>query len=74
VLALDEALARLDQEDHVKVELVKLRYFAGLTLEEAGRIFGISPAIVDPYCAFARAWLDRELGGGSVRREASTVN
>jgi DNA-directed RNA polymerase specialized sigma24 family protein len=39
--AIDEALARLDQEDHVKVELVKLRYFAGLTLEEAGRILGI---------------------------------
>jgi RNA polymerase sigma factor (TIGR02999 family) len=62
VLALDEALARLDREDHLKAELVKLRYFAGLTLEEAGRILGISPATADRNWAFARAWLYREIG------------
>ncbi len=61
VLELDEALARLDREDHIKAELVKLRYFAGLTLEEAGRMLGISPATADRYWAFARAWLFREI-------------
>jgi RNA polymerase sigma factor (TIGR02999 family) len=61
MLALDEALVKLAAEDHVKAELVKLRYFAGLTLEEAGRMLGISPATADRYWAFARAWLYREL-------------
>jgi RNA polymerase sigma factor (TIGR02999 family) len=64
LLALDDALARLDQEDHVKAELVKLRYFAGLTLEEAGRMLGVSAATADRQWAFARAWLYRELGRG----------
>ena len=62
VLELDEALARLDREDHIKAELVKLRYFAGLTLEEAGRMLDVSPATADRYWAFARAWLFREIG------------
>jgi RNA polymerase sigma factor (TIGR02999 family) len=64
LLALDEALARLDQEDHGKAELVKLRYFAGLTLEEAGRILGMSAATADRQWAFARAWLYREMSRG----------
>jgi RNA polymerase sigma factor (TIGR02999 family) len=64
VLALDDALTRLAQLDATKAELVKLRFYAGLTLEEAGSILNLSPATADRYWAFARAWLFRELGGG----------
>ena len=63
VLALDEALTRLTHVDPKKAELVKLRFFAGLTLEEAGELLDLSPATADRYWAFARAWLFRELGG-----------
>jgi RNA polymerase sigma factor (TIGR02999 family) len=63
VLALDEALAKLAQLDPVKAELVKLRYFAGLTSDQAAEVLGLSPATADRYWAFARAWLFRELGG-----------
>jgi RNA polymerase sigma factor (TIGR02999 family) len=57
LLALDEALARLAAEQPVKAELVKLRYFAGLSLEEAAACLGISPATAKRYWAVARAWL-----------------
>jgi RNA polymerase sigma factor (TIGR02999 family) len=64
VLALDEALTRLASIDGTKAELVKLRFFAGLTLEEAARVLDLSPATADRYWAFARAWLFRELNEG----------
>ena len=54
---LDEALTRLAQEDAVCAELVKLRFFAGLTLEEAAAALGIARRTVDRYWAFARSWL-----------------
>jgi len=57
LLALDEALAKLAVEEPVKAELVKLHFFAGLTLEEAGRILGIAPRTAKRYWAYARAWL-----------------
>jgi RNA polymerase sigma factor (TIGR02999 family) len=57
LLALDEALSRLAAQEPVKAELVKLRYFAGLTLEEAAAVLGISPATAKRYWAVARAWL-----------------
>lgn len=63
LLALDEALERLAALDSGKAELVKLRYFAGLTLEEAGRMLGLSPATADRHWAFARAWLYKEIHG-----------
>jgi RNA polymerase sigma factor (TIGR02999 family) len=63
LLALDEALERLAAFDSGKAELVKLRYFAGLTLEEAGRMLGLSPATADRHWAFARAWLYKEIHG-----------
>jgi RNA polymerase sigma factor (TIGR02999 family) len=56
-LALDEALTRLATEDHGKAELVKLRYFAGLSLEEAADVLGISKATAKRHWAYARAWL-----------------
>lgn len=64
LIALDEALTKLDHEDHVKAELVKLRYFAGLTVEEAAKLLGISRATADRYWAYARAWLYQEIRKG----------
>lgn len=61
VLALDEALTRLAATDAVKAELVKLRYFAGLSLEEAASVLGISRATASRYWSYARAWLINEL-------------
>lgn len=61
VLALDEALSRLAAEDPTKAELVKLRFFGGLSVEDAGRVLGISRATADRYWAYARAWLYAEL-------------
>jgi RNA polymerase sigma factor (TIGR02999 family) len=57
VLAVDEALQALHQEDAVKADLVKLRYFAGLTLAECAFALGISIATADRYWHYARAWL-----------------
>jgi RNA polymerase sigma factor (TIGR02999 family) len=61
ILALDEALTRLAAEDPTKAELVKLRYFGGLSVEDAGRVLGISRATADRYWAYARVWLYTEL-------------
>jgi RNA polymerase sigma factor (TIGR02999 family) len=63
LLALDEALTKLEQEDRVKAELVKLRFFAGLSVEQAAAALGISRATADRYWSFARAWLFHEIAG-----------
>ena len=63
LLALDEALAKLEAEDPVKAQLVKLRYFAGLSEEEAARALGISRANGQRHWRYARAWLLDELRG-----------
>jgi RNA polymerase sigma factor (TIGR02999 family) len=57
LVALDEALARLGQREPLKAELVKLRYFAGLSLDDASACLGISPATAKRHWAVARAWL-----------------
>jgi RNA polymerase sigma factor (TIGR02999 family) len=57
LLALDEALEQFALEDALKAELVKLRYFAGLSVEEAASCLGISRATADRHWAYARAWL-----------------
>jgi RNA polymerase sigma factor (TIGR02999 family) len=57
LLALDEALDRFAAVDPVKAELVKLRYFAGLSEEEAAAALGISRATASRYWTYARAWL-----------------
>lgn len=61
VLDLDEALQKLAKEDAAKADLVKLRFFGGLTLKQAGAILGISPTTADRHWAYARAWLFNEL-------------
>ncbi|MBI3862451.1 MAG: sigma-70 family RNA polymerase sigma factor [Planctomycetia bacterium] len=63
VLALDEALQKLAQIDHVKAKLVTLRYFAGLTMEQAAETLHISLATAHRYWNYARAWLHREITG-----------
>jgi RNA polymerase sigma factor (TIGR02999 family) len=57
LLALDEALAELARVEPAKAELVKLHYFAGLSLEEAGRVLGIAHRTAKRHWAYARAWL-----------------
>lgn len=61
LLAVDDALIRLAAKDARKAKLVELRYFAGLTLDQAAAVLGIAPATADRDWAFARAWLHREL-------------
>lgn len=63
ILDLDEALTKLAAEDPVKAHLVKLRFYAGLSLRQAARLLDISLATADRYWAYARAWLYVELGG-----------
>jgi RNA polymerase sigma factor (TIGR02999 family) len=60
-LALDAALARLADHDSIKARLVELRFFAGLTGDQAAELLGISPSTADRHWVFARAWLRREM-------------
>jgi RNA polymerase sigma factor (TIGR02999 family) len=62
LLALDEALDRLAATDAQAAELVKLRYFVGLSLPEAAEVLNISPRSADRLWAYARAWLRQALG------------
>src|SRR5262245_56608874 len=61
LLALDEALSRLAETEPAKVELVKLRFFAGLTMPEAAAALDISLATAERYWTFAKSWLYAEL-------------
>jgi RNA polymerase sigma factor (TIGR02999 family) len=63
--ALDAALQRLAEHDPLKARLVELRYFAGLTGDQAAAALGISPSSADRHWVYARAWLRRELGFGA---------
>jgi RNA polymerase sigma factor (TIGR02999 family) len=69
LLALDEALTKLALEEPAKAELVKLHFFAGLTLEEAGRIVGIAPRTAKRHWAYARAWLYAAVRDGAPPAE-----
>ena len=61
ILAVDEALTELAQQHPARAELVKLRYFAGLTLAEAAETLAISTATADRHWRYARAWLTQKL-------------
>jgi RNA polymerase sigma factor (TIGR02999 family) len=63
LLALDDALGRLAAIDPMKAEVVELRFFGGLSVEETAASLGVSPATIKRDWALARAWLFRELGG-----------
>ena len=64
LIALDEALEKLSKKDKVKADLVKLRYFAGLTSEQAAEVLGISSYTADRYWAYARSWVHLEIAKG----------
>jgi RNA polymerase sigma factor (TIGR02999 family) len=74
VLALDEALTKLAVEDPAKAELVKLRYFAGLSHQEAAQVLGISRATADRYWSYAKAWLYLELSDSAGETPGSKKN
>jgi DNA-directed RNA polymerase specialized sigma24 family protein len=63
LLALGAALARLAGRDPLRARLVELRYFAGLTGDQAAAILGISPSTADRHWVYARAWLRRAVQG-----------
>ncbi len=67
LLALDEALGALAKEDAATAEVVKLRYFAGLSLEQVGGILGISERTARRYWSYGRVWLLRALARSSGR-------
>jgi RNA polymerase sigma factor (TIGR02999 family) len=62
IIALDEALEKFSKNEKIKAEVVKLRYFAGLTIQQTAKILGISEATTKRYWIYARAWLIREIG------------
>ena len=70
IVAIHEAIDRLERMDKVKADLVKLHYFAGLSLDQAAEALGISSATADRYWAYARAWLHAEL----KRRQRGSEN
>jgi RNA polymerase sigma factor (TIGR02999 family) len=61
VLALNEALEKLEAKHKLKAEVVKLRFFAGLTIPQVAQALGISSSTADNYWAYARAWLRLEM-------------
>jgi len=63
LLALDEALQKLERENKRAAQLVKLRFFAGLTIDEAAQALGISSSTADNDWAYARCWLRLEMDG-----------
>lgn len=64
-LALDGALSRLEEQDTQQARVVELRFFGGLTIEETAEVIGVSSGTVKRDWVVARAWLYRELAGGS---------
>jgi RNA polymerase sigma factor (TIGR02999 family) len=62
LLALDAAMHRLSEHDPLKAKLIELRFFAGLTGDQAAAVLGISPSSADRHWVYTRAWLRRELG------------
>jgi RNA polymerase sigma factor (TIGR02999 family) len=74
LLALDEALNRLAEVDPPAAELVKLRYFAGLSLAEAAKVLDVAPRTADRLWAYARAWLHREVAGGDSGPETPAAS
>ncbi|MFC1652465.1 sigma-70 family RNA polymerase sigma factor [Planctomycetota bacterium] len=61
IVALDEALGKLEQRDKLRADLVKLRFYAGLSIEQSAKSLGISMTTAKAHWAYARAWLLREV-------------
>jgi len=69
LLGLDEALTRLGKMDKQQEQIVELRYFSGLTIEETAEALGVSPATIKRDWKLTKAWLHRELSGRGGRGE-----
>jgi RNA polymerase sigma factor (TIGR02999 family) len=67
LLALDEALTRLAAIDARQTQIVELRFFGGLSIEETAAVLGVSPTTVKDDSNIAKAWLRREIGGGKAK-------
>ena len=65
LLAIDEALTKFAELDPLKAKLVELRFFGGLTSDQAAAVLDLSPSTADRHWVFARAWLRRELKVGA---------
>ena len=61
ILALDGALRKLEEQDDIRSRIVKLRYFAGLTIDQTAEVLSLSPATVKRHWTYARAWLIHEM-------------
>jgi RNA polymerase sigma factor (TIGR02999 family) len=70
LVALDKALQKLGDKDKLKADLVKLRFFAGLTSEQAARVLDVSPATAERYWDYARSWLRVEITQEDQRSQA----
>jgi RNA polymerase sigma factor (TIGR02999 family) len=66
LLAVDEAIAKLAQEDPIAADIVKLRYFVAMSLDEAAEMLGIHRATAYRHWAYARAWIRAEVGSSGV--------
>jgi len=71
VLALDDALQKLTEQDKTAADVVRLRFFAGLPLPEVAKLLGISPRTADRLWAYARARLHHEMGGSGPKGDLS---
>jgi RNA polymerase sigma factor (TIGR02999 family) len=67
ILAVNEALNRLKEFDPLKEELVKLKFFGGLTIAEAAKVAGVSQTTAKEHLRSAQAWMNRELSGGTLQ-------
>ncbi|WP_145177699.1 ECF-type sigma factor [Rubripirellula lacrimiformis] len=67
LLALDEALTKLEKEDADLARLVEMRYFTGLTIDQTAEMLDVSPRTVKRNWAYARAWLRREMDAGDLQ-------
>src|SRR5262245_57044595 len=65
LVALDEALEKLRQQDPIKAQLVTLRYFGGMTIDQASEVLNISRVTAHRYWTYARAWLHQQMTGGA---------
>ena len=71
LLAIDEALEKLERQDRRKADLVKLRFFAGLSIEQAAEALGVSTSTADNDWAYARCWLRLEMEGNGASHHAA---
>jgi RNA polymerase sigma factor (TIGR02999 family) len=65
ILSVHEALAELEQEDHLKAQIVNLRYFAGMSMQETARVLGMSERTLHRHWRFIKAWLKSRLGAAA---------